>query len=81
VIGAANDDSEPNPAIAISCCARTQHKKCRMCEISGAIAQQKDRPFLNIAARMKLVTRAARWLPQQVLLCRFGIDLPFRTLN
>ena len=51
VRAAANDFGEPNPAIVISCCARTQRERCCVCEIFGAAAHRKDRTFTQVAVR------------------------------
>ena len=47
---AAKDRKEPDSAIVIFCCVRSQREKCSMSEKIRAAAQRFNRPFVDVAA-------------------------------
>lgn len=47
---AAKVSGEPDSAIVILCCLRSQRKKCGMSEKVRAAAQRFNRPFVDVAA-------------------------------
>jgi len=49
-LGAANGSCEPDSAIVILCCVRSQREKCGMSEKVRAAAQRFNRPFVDVAA-------------------------------
>ena len=52
---AANDGSEPDPAIVFLCCLRSQREKCGMSEKLHAVAQQNNRPEMSIGDNNKTI--------------------------
>lgn len=47
---AAKVSKEPDSAIVIFCCVRSQREKCSMSEKIRAAAQRFNRPFVDVAA-------------------------------
>ena len=50
LLSAAYVRSEPESAIVILCCVRSQRDKCGMSEKVRAAAQRFNRPFVDVAA-------------------------------
>jgi hypothetical protein len=48
--GAAKVPEEPDSAILVSCCARTQREECGGCEKFDSTWQRAMRPFMHVAA-------------------------------
>jgi hypothetical protein len=57
---AANRWNEPDPAILFLSCVRSQREKCGMSEKLHAVAQQNNRPFVQVAASIKRRTYRSR---------------------
>ena len=52
--------NEPDPAILFLCCVRSQREKYGMSEKLHAVAQQNNRPFVQVAAWIKRRTYRSR---------------------
>ncbi|MFC6587203.1 hypothetical protein ACFQDZ_08275 [Sulfitobacter pacificus] len=55
-----NGRFEPDPAIVILCCVRSQREKCGMSEKIRAAAQRINRPFVGVAAYIRRRTHSLR---------------------
>ena len=63
VLGAANDRKEPDSAICILCCVRTQREnRCRCIDFDAEMPRL-DRPLMHGAARIGTRTRKKRDSP------------------